>query len=72
MSAFKVWIVGTIYNVGNEVTHMGTLYRCLQSHRAYAAWAPNVAPQFWKPLLPAGSTSLMTAAPTTYGVALKR
>ena len=36
------------YNVGDEVTYNGNLYRCLQSHTSLPTWDPVDAPSLWQ------------------------
>jgi hypothetical protein len=44
------WAVGTAYAVGDEVTYLGNLYRCLQAHTAIAGWTPVAVPALWEAL----------------------
>lgn len=41
------WAVGTSYNVGDIVTYKGIQYRCLQAHRAYSGWEPDISESLW-------------------------
>ncbi|KPC24756.1 Chitinase [Pseudomonas syringae pv. cilantro] len=37
-----VWAPGVQYQAGNEVTHQGISYRCLQSHKSIPEWSPEL------------------------------
>lgn len=40
------------YAAGQRVRLAGALYRCLQTHRPQADWAPGAAPSLWAEVLP--------------------
>ncbi|WP_371557592.1 alpha-lytic protease prodomain-containing protein [Streptomyces longwoodensis] len=44
------WSTGKVYRVGTTVTHGQVRYRCLQTHQAQNAWAPDVTPALWQRL----------------------
>ncbi len=37
----ETWATGVLYHVNDQVTHLGTLYRCLQQHTSIASWSPT-------------------------------
>ena len=41
------WTVGTAYSVGALVTFGGSVYQCIQAHRAQSDWSPPVVPALW-------------------------
>ncbi|NGN63105.1 S1 family peptidase [Streptomyces sp. A7024] len=42
------WSAGTVYKVGDTVTHGGASYRCLQGHQAQPGWEPPNTPALWQ------------------------
>ena len=54
------WIAGETYYGPDDPsgmpqsrkTHMGDLYKCLQTHVSQAGWEPSVAPSLWAKVLP--------------------
>ncbi len=44
------WVAGISVVAGEEFTHDGTTYRCLQSHTTQAGWEPPNAPALWEPV----------------------
>lgn len=48
---FPNWNAEAAYLVDDKVNYGGVLYRCLQSHAAQEAWAPNAAPSLWAKVL---------------------
>ena len=50
---FPEWTPGEpSYAAGQRVLRAGALYRCLQTHRPQADWAPGGAPSLWAEVLP--------------------
>ncbi len=41
------WQVGTVYQVGDEVTYDGVSYRARQAHTATPGWEPPHVPSLW-------------------------
>ena len=41
------WAPSTAYAVNDEVTYLGTLYRCLQGHTSQVGWEPPNVPALW-------------------------
>ena len=48
---FPNWNENAAYLEGDKVNYEGTLYKCLQSHTAQAAWTPTAAPSLWAKVL---------------------
>ncbi|MEU1268832.1 alpha-lytic protease prodomain-containing protein [Streptomyces sp. NPDC005799] len=44
------WSAGRVYRVGTTVAQGQARYRCLQSHQAQSAWAPDATPALWQRL----------------------
>lgn len=48
---YRAWESGVDYAVGERRTHNGTLYKCLQAHKAQENWNPADAPSLWAKVL---------------------
>ena len=48
---FPTWDSEAQYTTDERVRYEGTLYKCLQSHTAQAAWTPTAAPSLWAKVL---------------------
>lgn len=48
---FPTWDSEAQYTEDERVRYEGTLYKCLQSHIAQAAWTPTAAPSLWAKVL---------------------
>lgn len=48
---FPTWNPEAQYTTDERVRYEGTLYKCLQSHTAQAAWTPTAAPSLWAKVL---------------------
>jgi hypothetical protein len=48
---FPTWDSEAQYTKDERVRYEGTLYKCLQSHTAQAAWTPTAAPSLWAKVL---------------------
>ncbi|MCM3340398.1 glycosyl hydrolase family 18 protein [Paenibacillus sp. MER TA 81-3] len=44
----EAWSAGTAYQLNDEVTHNGTVYKCVQSHTSLQGWEPPNVPALWK------------------------
>ncbi|MCH5677003.1 trypsin-like serine protease [Streptomyces gilvus] len=44
------WSTGRVYRVGATVTHGQARFRCLRTHQAQSAWAPDATPALWQRL----------------------
>lgn len=43
------WELNKRYNAGDKVVYQGKLYKCIQSHTAYASdWTPPQTPALWE------------------------
>lgn len=51
VNLFPNWDSTTAYTKDARVRYEGTLYKCLQSHTAQAAWTPTAAPSLWAKVL---------------------
>lgn len=45
---FRVWDSKDEYQTGIRVRYEGSLYRCLQDHRARPGWTPAAASSLWE------------------------
>ncbi|MDN3295364.1 alpha-lytic protease prodomain-containing protein [Streptomyces ficellus] len=46
--AGATWAAGKVYRVGDQVSHGGVTYRCVQSHQAQPGWRPEGTPALWQ------------------------
>lgn len=44
---FPAWKDGNFYAVGNRVSYMGGLYRCIVTHTSQGDWTPDATPSLW-------------------------
>lgn len=45
---YPAWQLGTQYEKGDRVSHLGLYYECLQAHKAISpTWAPSIAASLW-------------------------
>lgn len=44
---FLPWEKETPYVAGDRRTHVGLLYKCIQSHTSQADWTPDITPALW-------------------------
>lgn len=48
-NVYPAWILGGRFNAGDNVSHGGRNWTCLQTHIAYSPeWAPGLAPTLWR------------------------
>ena len=43
-----LWIVNTLYHVGDRVRYQNQVYKCLQEHTSLASWDPADTPALWQ------------------------
>lgn len=56
VTLFPKWNSSGIYALGDRVSYLGTLYRCIMAHTAQEAWNPVDSPSLWaKVLIPDSS-----------------
>lgn len=48
---YRAWKSGSEYAIDERRTHEGTLYKCLQEHKAQETWNPANAPSLWAKVL---------------------
>ena len=48
---FPNWERNAAYDLGDRVRYQGTLYVCLQGHRAFDWWTPTDSPSLWARVL---------------------
>lgn len=44
---FPAWAADVAYELNERIRYGGKLYRCVQSHRSQADWAPDLTPALW-------------------------
>lgn len=54
IEVFPLWKAGLKVIQGDEVQHLGKLYRCLQGHTTQADWEPQLTPALWLTIVPEG------------------
>ncbi|WP_231877676.1 carbohydrate-binding protein [Erwinia sp. ErVv1] len=48
-NVYPAWILGERFNAGDNVSHGGRNWTCLQTHIAHSPeWAPGLAPTLWR------------------------
>ncbi|HLZ58871.1 MAG TPA: carbohydrate-binding protein, partial [Ktedonosporobacter sp.] len=55
---------GHHYNVGDQVSFQGNVYKCLQAHTSQPDWSPTAAPSLWQLVGSGGGGPTPTPAPT--------
>ena len=44
---FPRWKSGIVYEIGDRICYVETLYKCVQAHTSQDDWTPNTTPALW-------------------------